>query len=713
MRDRLTIVRMILLLISAAFGANANAQRITGHLPNPDLQSVFPPGVQRGSSVRVQVAGRDLTRPTELRFSGAGLTATPLNEKGAFEVSADAEVECGVYEVRVRGEHGLSTPRAFVVSDTRETLEVEPNDDNTKAQLLESGDCISGRSGKAGDLDIYRIEGVAGEPIYVSCLAESLDSKLEVAMCLRNARGEALVVDHDTVRRDGSVRYTPEESGDVYLEVRDMIHEGSANHFYRLSYLAIPPPEPTFPSIVSPGSSAASELFCPADSGRIELLTRLRRGYHTTAPSDRIGTHAFHSSPFDPILLEGQPFQIESQTNDVWGDAETISPPGTVAGRFAPTGDRDWYRFTATKGQTFDIEVVSQRLGVAADPFFVVFQRDGESLRQIATADDQVLLGYDQNSGGFENVGRFAFNSRTDDPAHRFVAPADGEFFVMLRELNHTHFGAPEFTYRLSVREPKPDFQAVATAHTPVDLAPNFRDYYPFTPVLNPGGSTRIDLQVFRWGGFDGALRFRVENLPPGVSLADTRLAPGRDFVPLVLVADANAQPFAGDLRIIAEGEIDGKAVVREAVAATVLWKGITLRDGPRSRRMLSMPLSVVGKPPKLYVSIDPAVIEVKKGETVSLPVGLQRGDGFDGPVMMTNIGLPKSLVSVKPKTFAASESAGTVKLTVSGSAKPTEVTFCLDAKLDLPDPRVSDPKKGKSLAVLVSSTPVTLRITE
>ncbi|MEL6104958.1 MAG: hypothetical protein AAFU85_02925 [Planctomycetota bacterium] len=696
-----------------AFGANAFAQRITGHLPNPDLQSVFPPGVRLGSSVSVQVAGRDLTKPTELRFSNVGLTATPLDEKGAFEVIAADGMDPGVYEVRVLGEHGLSTPRAFVVSDSSETVEIEPNDDVTKAQILERESCVSGRSSKAGDLDVYRIAAEAGQPIYVRCLAESIDSKMEVALCLRNARGEAIVVDHSTVERDGFIQYQPEESGDVFLEVRDMIHEGSLNHFYRLSYSSRPPPEPVFPPVVAHDSAVASELFRPEASGRIEVLTRLRRGYHTTAPSTRIGSHAFPSSPFDPILVEQQPVRIESRTNDAWKDAETIVPPVTVAGRFSPAGDRDWYHFTATKGQTLELEVVSQRLGVAADPFFVIFRREADQLKRIATADDQVLLGYDQNSGGFENVGRFAFNSRTDDPAHRFVAPETGEYFVMLRELNHTHFGAPSFTYRLSLREPEPDFQVVATAHTPVDLAPNFRDYYPYTPVLNPGGLTRIDLQVFRSGGFSGALRFRVENLPPGVSMAETHLAPDRNFVPLVLVADKNAKPFAGELRIVAEGKIDGRDVRRQAVAATVLWKGITLRDGPRSRRMLSMPLSVIATPPKLFVAADPAVIEVKKGETFELPLEFRRGDGFDGPVMITNIGLPKSLVSAKPITFAASESAGAVQLSVSGGAKPTEVTFCLDAKIDLPDPRTSDPKKARSLAVLVSSTPVTLRIVE
>ncbi|MEO1528090.1 MAG: PPC domain-containing protein [Planctomycetota bacterium] len=701
-------------LVTLVIGSTSvtNGQRITGHLPNPDLQSVFPPGVERGNTIRVKIAGRDLNDARELRFSNTGITAKPINPT-TFEVTAAPSIEPGLYECRVLGEHGLSTPRAFAVGAVEELNETEPNDTTTDAQRLTSDVTLNGRSGKTGDLDVYRISVSAGETIRIQCIAETIDSKLEAAMTLRNSRGEVVAVDHSTIRRDALIEHTPLESGDYFVEVRDLIHEGSTNHFYRLRYSATPVIKQSHPTVVPSDDVRAAALFRPADVGRIELLTRLRRGYHTTAPSKLIGMHAEKSAPFESILLADHPVQIESTGNNTQDSADFVSIPITIAGQFEAAGDRDWYRFQATKGQTIEIEVVSQRLGIAADPFFVLFRANGDQVEQVATADDQVLLGYDQNSGGFENVGRFAFNSRTDDPAYRFTVPDDGEYLLMVRELNHTIFGDPSFRYHLTIRESKPDFRVVATAHTPVDLAPNFRDFFPYTPVLNVGGSTRIDLQVFRHGGFNGEVRFRVENLPPDVSVAKTRLAKGRNFVPLVLVADANAATWAGDINIIAEAEVDGVTIEREAAAATVLWKGITLRDGPRSRRMLAMPLSVIPRPPKLFVSTEQTMVEAKQGETIDLPVQLQRGDNFDGPVMITNIGLPKSLVAAKPVTLKKTDQGGIVQLTVAANAKPTEVTFCLDAKIDLPDPRLANPKKGRSISVLVSSTPITLRIVE
>ena len=42
-----------------------------------------------------------------------------------------------------------------------------------------------------------------------------------------------------------------------------------------------------------------------------------------------------------------------------------MTPPCEIAGRVEKLGDRDWYAFTAKKGDVYNIEVLSDRLGAA------------------------------------------------------------------------------------------------------------------------------------------------------------------------------------------------------------------------------------------------------------------------------------------------------------------------------------------------------------
>ncbi len=753
-----------------------HGQRITGHLPNPNLETVFPAGLHAGGTTTVTVTGRDLQDLQELRFSHPGISAVSATDDaekpvpGQFVVRVDETVPAGIYEARVLGKYGLSTPRAFAVGFLPEDREQEPNDAFAEAEPLALETTVNGQLAQRGDIDRFAVTLPPQQRVLFRCVAASLDSQMEPVMRLRNDAGEIVAVDLDLTHRNGLLDFTAAEGGRFVIEVHDLIHEGGATYPYRLTISTAPYIDYVFPLMGPRGRTAEFTLFgrnlpegnplpetlmnghpleqvaveiglpeSPASlsaSGSVEARGRQRIGYHVTAPRDltemvtfslpgdipalnrlHVGLTAASATPTSAdaktkAAAGGIPV-IEAAENETTETAQRLQLPAEVAGRFYPLGDRDWFQFEAKQGEPLEIEVISQRMGQATDPFLLVqrLQEDGTA-EDVAQIDDQTLLGYDQNRGGFENVGRFAFNSRTDDPGYRLVPPADGTYRVMLRERNHTTLSSPDFVYRLVIRPERPDVRLVATAHTPVDLGPNFRDFYPWTPVVRRGGSERIDVQVFRWGGFQGPVRVMVEDLPAGVACQPVVIAAGQTFAPLVFRAEPDAPLAAGPLQIVAEAEIEGETIRREATPATVLWKGITLREGPQSRQMGTMPLSVIDAPSPLLVSLPGQPFQTKRGETLEIPVTLQRGS-YDGAVQITNIGLPKRFVTGGPVTIPKGQSTGTVKLTVAGKAPQTTVTFCLDAKLDLPDPRAADPAKAKKQAILISSTPLTVDVAE
>ena len=94
-------------------------------LPSTQLATITPAGGTPGATVEVTVTGADQDDLIALQFSHPGVVATqvstaagefdpaptPVNNK--FQVAIAADVPAGIYEVRVSGRFGLSSPRGL------------------------------------------------------------------------------------------------------------------------------------------------------------------------------------------------------------------------------------------------------------------------------------------------------------------------------------------------------------------------------------------------------------------------------------------------------------------------------------------------------------------------------------------------------------------------------------------------------------------------
>src|SRR5439155_17779171 len=148
-------------------------------------------------------------------------------------------------------------------------------------------------------------------------------------------------------------------------------------------------------------------------SGRVEPPTAFLDGFEL-----RVRNAVGVSNPF--LLTYAQaPVVLDNEANDTPETAQEINVPCEIAGRIEKKRDRDWYVFVAKKGEVYNIEVLSHRLGAATDMRFV--------LRNPAAKAD--IIDSDEN-GDTLNA---KFFTRTDDPpVYRFAVPADGKYQLMV-----------------------------------------------------------------------------------------------------------------------------------------------------------------------------------------------------------------------------------------------------------------------------------------
>ena len=144
-------------------------------------------------------------------------------------------------------------------------------------------------------------------------------------------------------------------------------------------------------------------------------------------------------SPADGVIAPSgnkvrMPFPnvLEEEPNNSVGEARLSDTPLPVAfnGIIGEPGDQDWFRFTAKKGQRYDVRVYARKLRSPIDSVIYICNKDGRSL---ASNDD---------SGG-------------PDSYISWTVPADGEYTLRVRD--HLNNGGSDYTYRVEFQPARPN----------------------------------------------------------------------------------------------------------------------------------------------------------------------------------------------------------------------------------------------------------------
>lgn len=740
--SRRGLVGLILFWLVAP--VNAQPPQTGNGLPQPRLLSVSPMGGKTGSTVELTFTGTDVEDPQGLYFSHSGIKAEPIVPPAPpppdpknppktpptppaitrFKVTIAADVPAGTHDVRFINKFGISNPRAFVIGDLPEILEKEPNNDVPQAQRIEVGSTVNGGISAPADVDYYSFAGKKGQRIAVNCQTTGIDSRLQAALELYTSDGKLLANNRGYREGDALLDAVLPADGDYLIRVHEFTYAfGGPQHFYRLTVSTAPWIDAIHPPMIEPGKASLLTIYGrnlpggqpdpQAGGGRYPLekltvslqapgdpLQQQRLAYHGLVSPMMAGIDGFEyilrgpNGASNPCLVTyaHAPVLLDQGPNDTMDKAQEVTVPCEIAGRIEKRKDRDWYAFTAKKGETFLIDGMSNRLGTQAYLSLSLLRADNK----------QVIKEFDDLT---DTLSPVKFFTRCDDPApYRFTAPADGKYYLLAQTRDADTRGGVQQFYRIRISAERPDYRLILMP--PADNRPD-------STVVPQGGHQYFTVFVWRQDGFNGDVKLTAEGLPKGVTCPPQIVGKGLRQGTLVVSAAADAPEWAGDFKIKGTATIGGQPVVREARSAGVIWPVQQPNIPTLSRLEHSLVLAVRPKPPfSLTATVDKD--ETLPAQKLTALLKVQRlWPDFKAALTVTAADLPPNIVvnNGQPMNIPADKNELSVPIEIRSGVLPGLYTFALRCAAQIPYNKDPMAKQKPNIALLYPSTPITLTI--
>jgi hypothetical protein len=732
--------------------ANAAAQTV----PAPKLTHVSPTGGQVGSTFELIVTGTDLDKAEGLFFSFPGATVESLGiiepvvpvdpkKKAAqpkkdpnqpirhkFKVTLPHQIPLGVQDVRVITAGGVSNPRAFVVSDMKEVVEQEPNDDVDKAQKVAINNSISGIIANPVDVDFYQFTGKKGQRVLLSCLTSSIDSKLPVQVEVFTSRDKLLGANRGYQNNDALVDVTLPENGTYFARVSCFTYtQGGPDYFYRLTISTGPWIDAVVPSAVEPGKPAQITLYGrnlrngTADPGTLvegKMLektsfdflspggTRDRQQlfYNGLIMPNASGLDGFEirtihgglsSNPYLLTFAPG-PVVVDNEKNYTPDTAQTVKVPGAVSGRILKKGERHYYAFAAEAGQVLNFDLLSDRAGAPTDLNYEIFSlkpsptilpgKGGKGAAGLITKQEDTP----------DSFGNQFPNATSDPASFRFVAPADGTYQVLVSSLEASFQYGPRHVYALSIAGDEPDFRLVAMPATNQSSE---------AVTLGQGGRQAFSLFVWRYGGFNGDVTLTGENLPSGVAMLPQVIAGNQKQAAFVISADVDAPHAVSDIKVVGSATIHGRKVMREVRGATITWGVLPQQlNVPMIARLDRQMVLAVRSRPAFHVQPEKSRIKILQGDKLTVLVKVDFAE-YKGNVTLSALALPTGM-TMQPINVTPDKNTVQVNIDSKPAVLPGNYTIVLRGQTL--DPKGKPPAKpGITTNVIEAAPPINVVI--
>jgi len=255
------------------------------------------------------------------------------------------------------------------------------------------------------------------------------------------------------------------------------------------------------------------------------------------------------------------------------------------------------------------------------------------------------------------------------DSRLNFVAPADGEYIVRIRDVRGAQ--GERYAYRLSIHEPSPDFVLFAD---------------PENPNIPRGGSLPITITAYRADQFDGEISVKLLDLPVGFTASTGVIRSGENSTVILISATNNANA-SFPLRVQATATVNGQLITRE------------LKTEER------IALVSVAPPPELLVWTEPARVALEPGGHAFVTIKIKRELGFEGRVPFDVRNLPHGVivtdVGLNGVMITEEEITQRFRLAAENWAPPMEQPVFVVGRIETASPQRSDfPAKPFTLII-------------
>jgi Bacterial pre-peptidase C-terminal domain len=610
---------------------------------SPTVTGIVPRGGQRGTEVVLAVSGARLADAQEILCYSPGIEVTKLEAKDAA-VTATVKIarDCrlGEHAFRVRCASGLSELKTFWVGALPVVAEKEPNNEFASPQPIPLNCTVQGTIDRE-DVDYFAVEAKKGQRISVEIEALRIATDMGVGVnfdpfiAILDAKRFELATSDDTplLKQDGCLSVIAPADATYVVMVRETSYRGGPGAHYRLHVGTFPRPTAVYPT----GGKAGEEVevkFLGDPAGIITKKVKL-----PAAPEPAFVLHAEDAGGVSP---SGVPFRVtdlpnvlEAEPNDAVAQATKGEAPCAFNGVIDKPGDIDFYRFTAKKGQVFDLHCYARRLGSPLDPVLYVYNAQGRA-----------LAGNDDIPG-------------TPDSYLRFTAPADGEYLLSVTD--HLKKGGPTYTYRVEVSPPRP---RVDVAIPLFSLYSQDRQW-----VAVPRGNRYATLVTTTRRDMGGELLLEARGLPAKLTATAEPVPPYMGATPVVFEAAPDA-PLAGALADFEAKPADPK---HPPTASRFVLKSELVFGEPNlqtywARTEAKAPVAVTEAVPFKVTIIEPKVPLVHGG-SMNLKIVAERQNGFKGPITVYPIYNPPGVGSVGGVTIPDGQTECLFALNANGGA--------------------------------------------
>lgn len=636
------LIGSLLLPLAAARGAS------------PTLGAISPRGAQRGTEAELTFSGDRLSDAQELLLYSPGVTVSKLevvnNNTVKAKLTLAPDCRLGEHHARLRTLTGVSELRTFYVGALPTLAEAEPNSEFDKPQKIPLNVTVTGVV-ENEDVDYFVVEAKKGDRITAEVEAMRLGVTLfDPYVSIMDAKRFDLSTSDDSalLLQDAVASVVAPEDGNYIIQLRETSYGGNGSCVYRLHIGSFPRPRIVFPAGGKAGEDTKityvgdvrgpteQTIKVPADAVSPIALFAEENGQFSPSPV------YFRVSPFANVM------EVEPNNEPSKATKATADLPLGFNGVIDKDKDADFFRFTAKKGQVFDVNVYARRLRSPLDSVLVIHKGDGAGL---ASNDD---------SGG-------------PDSYLRFTVPEDGEYCFQVYD--HLLRGSPESVYRVEITPVAP---ALTMSLPNVGSQPTQERQ----AIVVPRGNRFATLVRATRADFGGEVVVEAPDLPPGVTMHAEPVQPNLDVVPVVFEAAPDA-PIAGKLVALS-----GKPADEKVKVAGKFRQDVELVLGNNNVRMyathVDKPVVAVAEEVPFKLSIvQPKVPLVQLGQ-MQLKVVAERKPGFTGGIHLQMLFDPPGVGSGQAD-IPGDKNEAVLSLNASGGAQVRKWKIAVLGSADRP----------------------------
>jgi|GEM_PF-223631 len=523
----------------------------------PSITRLSLHGLRAGGATTLVIEGTELDAEPQIMLAAPiakqelKQPATPT--KIEIEITLDAAIPSGIYQLRVANQHGVSGGVAIGIDSLPQ-----------KAFGPEVGEMPVALNGELAGEQILRttFEGKAGQPIVIDVEARRLGSKLNPVLHLSDPRNVQVAWSQLVPSIAGDARIVAKlpVDGRYTVELHDALYRGEQPGFFRLKIGDLQFADMVYPLGAQRGAKNSFELVganLPAGTKTETDLTGAALATSATWPPTGVFTGG------RPQIIVGDLPEVIEQAVAAGATAPQPAPmPGVINGRLSAPREEDRYILDVVPGQNLRFDVQAARAGAPLDGVLSIRKETGE---QLAGSDDRPT---------------------TTDPGLDFKIP-DGvnKIVVALKDLLDR--GGPDYLYRIEI----------APVETPDFRLTLLEDRHQ-TPR---GGAELIRVRAARTG-YNGPIKLSVAGLPAGVTLVNDEIPAGATDTLLTVLG--NEAPLGPGICNITGVNADGAAPrIRPALAAPT----DATRNQPGLRNEIAMAITPASSLAIQWEGVSPA----------------------------------------------------------------------------------------------------------